>query len=100
MGQIIIKGKNNNYPTSETLPELSQIPYRAAPYPDNMMRCVGKAVNEGYPTVLSVENIETVTVSGLFFADKPVLAMFYNGQQVFSAFCKDKKVFGLKYLKK
>lgn len=59
MGQVIIIGRNGNYPTTETLPELSMIPDVSAPYPEAMMRCLPKR-NMDYPKVASLPELNAI----------------------------------------
>lgn len=56
MGQIIITGRNGNYPTTEALPELSAIPDISAPFPELMMRAL-EGHNRGYPSVASLPEL-------------------------------------------
>lgn len=59
MGQIIIIGRNGNYPTTESLPELSQIESVTPPYPEAMMRTLsGK--NKGYPRVVYLPELSAI----------------------------------------
>lgn len=59
MGQVIIIGRNGNYPTTESLPELSQLESVSAPYPEAMMRAVS-GQNKGYPRVVSLPELSAI----------------------------------------
>lgn len=59
MGQIIITGRNGNYPTTESLPELSDIPDVSAPYPELMMRTLS-GHNKGYPCVALLPELSAI----------------------------------------
>lgn len=60
MGQIIIIGRNGNYPTTEELPELYDIPDKSAPYSEAMMRALaGK--NKGYPRIVSLPELTRIS---------------------------------------
>lgn len=50
MGQVIIIGRNGNYPTKEELPELSAIAGISAPYSEAMMRVLQNKA-KGYPMI-------------------------------------------------
>ncbi len=50
MGQVIIIGRNGNYPTKEELPELSAIAGISAPYSEAMMRALPNKT-KGYPMI-------------------------------------------------
>ena len=90
-------GRNSGYPCLLKLPELGELSASSPPYPDYILRCLGSAVNEGYPCITSLAGAMTHRISELYFADKAAAAMYYNGERILTAFCGEKKVFGVYY---
>lgn len=90
-------GKNGGYPSLLKLPELSKVVESSPPYPEYLMRCLGSSVNNGYPVIAPLGEISRMTFSRLYFADKPVRAMYLNGQYIASAYCNEERVLGIYY---
>lgn len=62
MGQVIIIGRNRNYPTKEELPELFGILDKTFPYPEAMMRVLAEN-NKSYPRVASLPELTRIPAS-------------------------------------
>lgn len=92
-----VEGRNKGYPAVFKLPELSTIPDSQPPYPDMLMRCLGETVNDGYPVIMALGNVKRKVFSEMYFSDKPVCGIYLNGRFIASAYCDDRKVFGIFY---
>lgn len=91
-----VGAKNKGYPTAALLPDLSAVPDRIPPYPTAMLRCI-KGVNDGFPCIVSMTNVQRTVSSQLYFADKKITDLYWNGQQISSAYCGNKKVYEAEY---
>ena len=89
--------RNNGYPSLERLPEISTIVGFRPLYPEYMMQCWGDGVYGGYPAVKRLAGVTAVSESKLRFADKEIIGMYYNGEFISRALCREDEVFGVRY---
>lgn len=92
-----VGSENKGYPTVTLLPALSAVPDRIPPYPMTMLRCIS-SVNDGFPCIISMANVKRTVASQLYFADKKITDLYWNGQQISSAYCGNKKVYEAEYI--
>lgn len=91
--------RNNGYPSLECLPEISMIVGFRPLYPEYMMQCWGEGVYGGYPVVKRLAGVTAVTDSKLRFADKEITGMYYNGEFISRALCREDEAFRVRYEK-
>ena len=65
----------------------------SVPYPETLMICFGKDVNDGYPWIRNIKALRSVTESSLFFEGRRAERLYFNGNICETAFCNGKKVF-------
>lgn len=87
---------NRGYPFLAQLPPMG-IRADMPPYPEYIMRCIGEDFNSGYPLIMQLHGIQAVKFSDLYFADKRVYDMNFEGRYVFEGICNGQKVYGTRY---
>lgn len=93
--QFMFVAGENGYPVIASMPEVS--PKLVPPFPDYMMMCFGETINGGLPWIRAIKAIEKVFFSSLYFEDKQVQRIYFEGQDLTAAYCNGCKVFDKHY---
>ena len=97
MSFCIDSEKNNGYPCIDGLPDMPSANMKKT-YPYGYMLCT-KNKNNGYPYIREINSVSLEKFSNLYFGEKNITEMYYNGNFISHAYCNDKEVFSIKYIK-
>lgn len=89
---------NDGYPSLMCFKNIPQTDMKV-PYPHGAFMCLGDDFNDGYPFIPEITNVRLRTYSSLYFGEKPVSELYFNGEYITKAYCNEQKVFNVKYIK-
>ena len=87
----IVSGRCEGFPC---VPDAYE-PYSArftAPFPQNMMTAVS-GVNDGFPYISALDEVQEETFSNLCFADADISGLYYGDTEVSFAYCNGGTMF-------
>ncbi|MDE6781433.1 MAG: hypothetical protein K2J40_08250 [Ruminococcus sp.] len=94
---VVDEDRNNGYPTFGNLDSVPETAMQKI-YPHGLMMCMGNDVNDGYPFIPEISGIIVREGYSLYFGSRLISEMYYGKKQIFSAYCNDNEVFGIKYV--
>lgn len=94
----MIEGKNNGYPVIKEVRDDIDARLKA-PLPSCMMICFGENINGGLPWIKRLQAVRKKTDSSLYFNDKKAERLYFDNKTIETAFCNDKKVFDIYYIR-
>lgn len=89
---------NNGYPSFMCMGKFPDKSMKM-PYPHGVMMCKGVDYNNGYPFIPEISGVGLKSESSLYFGEKPVCNMYYNGQYITRAYCNGQRVFSIEYVR-
>ncbi|MDE5583399.1 MAG: hypothetical protein K2J08_06820 [Ruminococcus sp.] len=92
------ENRNNGYPSMMCMGKFPD-KHMNVPYPHGSFICKGEDFNNGYPFIPEITGVGIKCESSLFYGEKPVHEIYYNGQYITTAYCNGQKVFNLEYRK-